>query len=112
SPPSKVRHRRRFAVVGGSPLSKVLPHSAVAELSKVLPPSSNTSENTSPKSISSAQAKRFTKFRERKGLIEKDVVRTDRSILSNILRDILLTYSFYNFDLGYCQSKRNKKFLK
>ncbi|XP_047157394.1 TBC1 domain family member 15 isoform X1 [Vigna umbellata] len=63
-------------------------------------------------SISSAQAKRFTKFRERKGLIEKDVVRTDRSIPFyegddnpnvNILRDILLTYSFYNFDLGYCQ---------
>ncbi|KAG2404768.1 Vesicle transport v-SNARE 13 [Vigna angularis] len=59
-------------------------------------------------SISSAQAKRFTKFRERKGLIEKDVVRTDRSILSNILRDILLTYSFYNFDLGYCQQKKQK----
>ncbi|CAI8610355.1 unnamed protein product [Vicia faba] len=63
-------------------------------------------------SISPAQAKRFTKFRERKGLIEKDVVRTDRSISFyegddnpnvNVLRDILLTYSFYNFDLGYCQ---------
>ncbi|XP_077223143.1 rabGAP/TBC domain-containing protein isoform X2 [Tasmannia lanceolata] len=58
------------------------------------------------------QAKRFTKFRERKGLIEKDVVRTDRSISYydgddnpnvGLLRDILLTYSFYNFDLGYCQ---------
>ncbi|KAK7264897.1 hypothetical protein RJT34_32510 [Clitoria ternatea] len=64
------------------------------------------------KSISSAQAKRFTKFRERKGLIEKDVVRTDRSLTFyegddnpnvTVLRDILLTYSFYNFDLGYCQ---------
>ncbi|OIT07296.1 galacturonosyltransferase 8 [Nicotiana attenuata] len=64
------------------------------------------------KSISKEQTKRFTKFRERKGLIEKDVVRTDRSIPfyegddnSNVkcLRDILLTYSFYNFDLGYCQ---------
>ncbi|CAN1120625.1 TBC1 domain family member 15 [Linum perenne] len=63
-------------------------------------------------SISSEQAKKFTKFRERKGLIDKDVVRTDRSLPyyegdSNpnvkILRDILLTYSFYNFDLGYCQ---------
>ncbi|KAJ8753176.1 hypothetical protein K2173_017755 [Erythroxylum novogranatense] len=63
-------------------------------------------------SISPEQAKRFTKFRERKGLIEKDVVRTDRSLYFyegddnpnvNILRDILLTYSFYNFDLGYCQ---------
>ncbi|XP_078437533.1 rabGAP/TBC domain-containing protein [Wolffia australiana] len=63
-------------------------------------------------SISPAQAKRFTKFRERKGLIEKDVVRTDRSISFydgddnpnvTVLHDILLTYSFYNFDLGYCQ---------
>ncbi|XP_018836650.2 TBC1 domain family member 15-like isoform X1 [Juglans regia] len=63
-------------------------------------------------SISPEQAKRFTKFRERKGLIEKDVIRTDRSLFFydgddnanvNLLRDILLTYSFYNFDLGYCQ---------
>lgn len=63
-------------------------------------------------SISPEQAKRFTKFRERKGLIEKDVVRTDRSFSFydgddnpnvQILHDILLTYSFYNFDLGYCQ---------
>ncbi|XP_039051378.1 TBC1 domain family member 17-like isoform X2 [Hibiscus syriacus] len=63
-------------------------------------------------SISREQAKRCTKFRERKGLIEKDVVRTDRSVSFyngdenpnvNLLRDILLTYSFYNFDLGYCQ---------
>ena len=39
-------------------------------------------------------------------------MRTDRSLPFyegddnpnvNILRDILLTYSFYNFDLGYCQ---------
>ncbi|KAL8223149.1 hypothetical protein R6Q57_020548 [Mikania cordata] len=64
------------------------------------------------KSISLEQAKRFTKFRERKGLIEKDVVRTDRSLAFyegddnpnvRIMHDILLTYSFYNFDLGYCQ---------
>ncbi|XP_074379301.1 uncharacterized protein LOC141720661 isoform X2 [Apium graveolens] len=64
------------------------------------------------KSISAEQAKRFTKFRERKGLIEKDVVRTDRSLSFYegddnpnviLLRDILLTYSFFNFDLGYCQ---------
>ncbi|KAL6226288.1 hypothetical protein ACLB2K_000251 [Fragaria x ananassa] len=63
-------------------------------------------------SISPEQARRFTKFRERKGLIDKDVVRTDRSISFydgddnpnvNLLHDILLTYSFYNFDLGYCQ---------
>ncbi|PIA42389.1 hypothetical protein AQUCO_02000087v1 [Aquilegia coerulea] len=62
-------------------------------------------------SISPAQARRFTKFRERKGLIEKDV-RTDRSASFydgddnpnvTLLRNILLTYSFYNFDLGYCQ---------
>ncbi|XP_076929727.1 uncharacterized protein LOC143594262 isoform X2 [Bidens hawaiensis] len=64
------------------------------------------------KSISPEQAKRFTKFRERKGLIEKDVVRTDRSLSFyegddnpnvRLMHDILLTYSFYNFDLGYCQ---------
>ncbi|KAF8407144.1 hypothetical protein HHK36_006270 [Tetracentron sinense] len=63
-------------------------------------------------SIPPEQAKRFTKFRERKGLVEKDVVRTDRSVSFydgddnpnvRLLRDILLTYSFYNFDLGYCQ---------
>ncbi|KAK9073809.1 hypothetical protein SSX86_006403 [Deinandra increscens subsp. villosa] len=63
-------------------------------------------------SISPEQAKRFTKFRERKGLIDKDVVRTDRSLSfyegddnANVrhMHDILLTYSFYNFDLGYCQ---------
>ncbi|KAE8669192.1 RabGAP/TBC domain-containing protein isoform 2 [Hibiscus syriacus] len=62
--------------------------------------------------ISPGQAKRFTKFRERKGLIEKDVVRTDRSLSFydgddnanvRLLHDILLTCSFYNFDLGYCQ---------
>ncbi|XP_071697295.1 uncharacterized protein [Rutidosis leptorrhynchoides] len=63
-------------------------------------------------SISPEQARRFTKFRERKSLIEKDVVRTDRSVPFyegdenpnvNLLHNILLTYSFYNFDLGYCQ---------
>lgn len=103
--------------------------------------------HVSRQSISAEQAKRFTKFRERKGLIDKDVVPKDRPYLSqwsslnlffvleflfltslclcncfkvrtdrslsfyegddnpnvNVLRDILLTYSFYNFDLGYCQ---------
>ncbi|KAA8535131.1 hypothetical protein F0562_030134 [Nyssa sinensis] len=63
-------------------------------------------------SISPEQARRFTKFREWKGLIDKDVVRTDRSLSFydgddnpnvDLLHDILLTYSFYNFDLGYCQ---------
>eukprot|EP00249_Psilotum_nudum_P016251 c25747_g1_i3 orf=143-2287(+) len=62
--------------------------------------------------VSEDQAKRFAKFRERKSRIEKDVVRTDRGLPFfagddnpnvTILRDILLTYSFYNFDLGYCQ---------
>eukprot|EP01018_Ginkgo_biloba_P022868 Gb_09990 [translate_table: standard] len=63
-------------------------------------------------SVSPSQAKRFSKFRERKSRIEKDVVRTDRCLPyyagddnPNVerLRDILITYSFYNFDLGYCQ---------
>eukprot|EP00244_Chara_vulgaris_P005353 TRINITY_DN2119_c0_g1_i3.p1 TRINITY_DN2119_c0_g1~~TRINITY_DN2119_c0_g1_i3.p1 ORF type:complete len:735 (+),score=130.92 TRINITY_DN2119_c0_g1_i3:174-2378(+) len=62
--------------------------------------------------VSDAQAKRFAKFRERRSRVEKDVVRTDRSIPfyegeNNhnvaLLRNILITYSFYNFDLGYCQ---------
>ncbi|KAG5564383.1 hypothetical protein RHGRI_000543 [Rhododendron griersonianum] len=70
-------------------------------------------------SISKEQAKRFTKFKERRGLIEKDVVRTDRSLSFydgddnpnvNLLHDILLTYSFYNFDLGYCQSANLTRF--
>ncbi|KAL7181019.1 hypothetical protein ACSBR1_039974 [Camellia fascicularis] len=59
--------------------------------------------------------KKIYKFRERKGLIDEDVVRTDRSLSFydgddnpnvNLLRDILLTYSFYNFDLGYCQVQK------
>ncbi|XP_023730518.2 uncharacterized protein LOC111878244 isoform X2 [Lactuca sativa] len=63
-------------------------------------------------SISPEQAKRFSKFRDRKSLIEKDVVRTDRSHPFyegdenpnvDLLHNILVTYSFYNFDLGYCQ---------
>ncbi|KAF2310612.1 hypothetical protein GH714_015469 [Hevea brasiliensis] len=62
--------------------------------------------------ISPEQAKIFPNFREMKGLIDKDVVRTDRSLSFydgddnpnlNVLRDILSTYCFYNFDLGYCQ---------
>ena len=44
--------------------------------------------------------------------MEKDVVRTDRvqahfegeeNANVDLLRSILITYSFYNFDLGYCQ---------
>ncbi|MCO5569513.1 hypothetical protein L7F22_023226 [Adiantum nelumboides] len=62
--------------------------------------------------ISAEQAKRFAKFRERKSRVEKDVVRTDRVLPFyagddnqnvSMLHDILVTYSFYNFDLGYCQ---------
>jgi hypothetical protein len=51
-------------------------------------------------------------FRERKINIQKDVVRTDRHLEAfadtesahlSRLNDILLTYSFFNFDLGYVQ---------
>eukprot|EP00824_Muranothrix_gubernata_P012033 TRINITY_DN25760_c0_g1_i1.p1 TRINITY_DN25760_c0_g1~~TRINITY_DN25760_c0_g1_i1.p1 ORF type:complete len:160 (-),score=22.12 TRINITY_DN25760_c0_g1_i1:38-517(-) len=60
-------------------------------------------------SISAAQEARFAKFRERRSRVEKDVLRTDRhhpffegedNANLNILNDILLTYSFYNFDIG------------
>jgi len=62
--------------------------------------------------ISPAQEKRFGKWRERRKRIDKDVCRTDRShpFFKNeksqslkVLRNILLTYAMYNFDLGYCQ---------
>ncbi|KAJ5077748.1 rabgap/tbc domain-containing protein [Anaeramoeba ignava] len=58
------------------------------------------------------QEKNFRKYRQRKTQIEKDVYRTDRviGIFSEdnspsmmMMRDILLTYSFYNFDLGFVQ---------
>lgn len=54
----------------------------------------------------------FTKFRTRKGLVERDVPRTDRNIPYfadehgeglKYLFDILVTYSMFNFDLGYAQ---------
>eukprot|EP00741_Cyanophora_paradoxa_P003819 tig00000718_g3713.t1 len=62
-------------------------------------------------SITGAQEARFAKFRERRSRIEKDVVRTDRELEfyagpddqnANLaaLHCILLTYAFYNFDLG------------
>jgi TBC1 domain family member 15 len=81
-------------------------------------------------SISAEQESHFAKYRSRKHRIEKDVVRTDRSypvysdesgsglqhlqvliypsiklLLSNFgfLQNILLSYSFFNFDLGYVQ---------
>jgi len=63
-------------------------------------------------SITVEQEARFSKFRDRRHRIEKDVVRTDRShpVFAEDdcdglkkLHNILLTYSFYNFDLSYCQ---------
>jgi len=63
-------------------------------------------------SITPKQETRFALFREKKHRIEKDVVRTDRnhpmfqadnSPFLVILNDVLVTYAFYNFDLGYCQ---------
>lgn len=64
------------------------------------------------KTISPDQERRFSVLRERKGLIEKDVNRTDRTqkFFSGdrnqnlqVLYDILMTYCLYNFDLGYVQ---------
>ncbi|XP_052240307.1 TBC1 domain family member 15-like isoform X3 [Dreissena polymorpha] len=58
------------------------------------------------------QEKRFSTYRDRKTLIEKDVTRTDRTHKFfegegnpnlQVLNDILLTYCMYNFDLGYVQ---------
>ncbi|KAL6438386.1 hypothetical protein ACFW04_004494 [Cataglyphis niger] len=59
-----------------------------------------------------AQESRFSDYRERKSLIEKDVNRTDRTHPYYAgdnnphleqLYDILMTYVMYNFDLGYVQ---------
>lgn len=63
-------------------------------------------------SMSQAQEANFADYRERKGQIEKDVKRTDRTleyfagddnVNLGILQDILMTYVMYNFDLGYVQ---------
>jgi hypothetical protein len=63
-------------------------------------------------SITPQQEQRFALFRERKGRIDKDVVRTDRSVDIFVdqdsqylikLRSILISYGMWNFDLGYCQ---------
>ncbi|EDV19733.1 uncharacterized protein TRIADDRAFT_38489 [Trichoplax adhaerens] len=62
--------------------------------------------------ITPTQEKNFKEFRLRKSTVEKDVLRTDRTHEfykgednPNVkkLYNILLTYSFYNFDLGYVQ---------
>jgi len=62
--------------------------------------------------ISDSQALRFSKYRERATQIDKDVIRTDsdhpfyrgsKNKKVQKMRRILMTYAFYNFDLGYCQ---------
>lgn len=62
--------------------------------------------------ISEDQEERFSPFRDYKSLIEKDVSRTDRTLDyfkgdnsrgTDILRNILMTYMMYNFNLGYVQ---------
>jgi hypothetical protein len=62
--------------------------------------------------MSEEQEENFAGFRERKSQIEKDIVRTDRTQEfyegdSNdniqLLHDILMTYTMYNFDFGYIQ---------
>ncbi|CAL8088442.1 unnamed protein product [Orchesella dallaii] len=62
--------------------------------------------------VSEDQEERFSPFRDFKSLIEKDVSRTDRTLDyfkgensrgTDILRNILMTYMMYNFNLGYVQ---------
>lgn len=64
------------------------------------------------KSINDEQKLKFSLMRERENLIEKDVQRTDRthSFFEGddnqnlvMMKDILMTYNMYNFDLGYVQ---------
>jgi hypothetical protein len=64
------------------------------------------------KSITDDQETRFSGYRDRKSLVEKDVNRTDRTHPFyqgdnnkhvEMLSDILMTYVMYNFDLGYVQ---------
>lgn len=64
------------------------------------------------RSMTEGQEARFSEYRDRKSLVEKDVNRTDRTHPffagdNNpnlvVLQDILLTYVMYNFDLGYVQ---------
>ena len=78
--------------------------------------------------ITPMQMSNFRKFRDRKIMIEKDVMRTDRNEKyfesregaetdsnrydptqnGNLekLHDILLTYAMFNFDTGYCQVRK------
>ncbi|KAJ9466441.1 GTPase-activating protein gyp7 [Diplonema papillatum] len=71
-----------------------------------------TAYRTQWQSITAAQRTQFALFRDRLQRIEKDVVRTDRSVPLfqsdagegiRALHDVLVSYSFFNFDLGYCQ---------
>ncbi|CAF0933163.1 unnamed protein product [Didymodactylos carnosus] len=64
------------------------------------------------KSMNEQQKQRNNLFRDRESLIEKDVMRTDRTleyyqgetnVHLEVLHDILMTYNMYNFDLGYVQ---------
>uniref|UniRef100_A0A0K8SQQ5 Rab-GAP TBC domain-containing protein n=1 Tax=Lygus hesperus TaxID=30085 RepID=A0A0K8SQQ5_LYGHE len=64
------------------------------------------------KSMTPEQEARFSDFRDRKTLIEKDVNRTDRTLPFfqgddnpnlGLLYDVLMTYVMYDFDLGYVQ---------
>lgn len=64
------------------------------------------------KSITDEQKTKFTLMKERENLIEKDVQRTDRNHPffegdenQNLvmMKDILMTYNMFNFDLGYVQ---------
>lgn len=63
-------------------------------------------------SMTVAQERNFSGYRDRKCQIEKDVKRTDRTQEFfageenpnlTLLQDILMTYVMYNFDLGYVQ---------
>ena len=54
---------------------------------------------------------RFSLYRDREALVEKDVIRTDRTLdfykgenNPNVadLYEMLMTYCQYNFDLGMC----------
>jgi hypothetical protein len=62
--------------------------------------------------MSETQLDNFSALKERLHLIEKDVLRTDRCLPFFkdvegrgliLLKDILVTYGMYNFDLGYVQ---------
>lgn len=63
------------------------------------------------KSIQPDQELRFSVFRERKSLIERDVIRSDRSHPFyadnsqnlNSFTNLLMTYMMYDFDIGYLQ---------